>query len=82
MERLMTAYQEDLMSLDDLRRRMAVIRKREQAISAELNAIDSQLANRAGYLRLAETVTGFLARLRKTAKRSRLGSVSALCDSW
>ena len=68
MERLMTAYQEDLMSLDDLRRRMPELRKREQAISAELNAIESQLADRAGYLRLAETVTGFLARLRETAK--------------
>jgi site-specific DNA recombinase len=68
MERLMTAYQEDLMSLDDLRRRVPELRKREQAISAELNAIDSQLADRAGYLRLAETVTNFLARLRETAK--------------
>jgi site-specific DNA recombinase len=40
------------MSLDDLRRRMPELRKREQAISAELNAIESQLADRAGYLRL------------------------------
>ena len=68
MERLITAYQEELMSLDDLRRRMPELRKREQAISAELNAIESQLADRAGYLRLAETVTSFLARLRETAK--------------
>jgi site-specific DNA recombinase len=68
MERLMTAYQEDLMSLDDLRRRIPELRKRGQAISAELNAIENQLADRAGYLRLAETVTSFLARLRETAK--------------
>jgi site-specific DNA recombinase len=68
MERLMTAYQEDLMSSDDLRRRMPELRKREQTISAELNAIESQLADRAGYLRPAETMTGFLARLRETAK--------------
>jgi len=56
------------MSLDDLRRRMPELRKRDQAISTELNAIESQLADRAGYLRLAETVTSFLARLRETAK--------------
>ena len=68
MERLITAYQEDLMSLDDLRRRMPELRKREQAISAELNVIESQLADRAGYLRLAETVTSFLVRLHETAK--------------
>jgi site-specific DNA recombinase len=68
MERLMTAYQEDLLSLDGLRRRMPDVRKREQAIRNELNAIESELADPAAYLRLAETVTGFLARLRETAK--------------
>ena len=68
MERLMTAYQEDLLSLDGLRRRMPDVRKREQAIGNELNAIESELADPAAYLRLAETVTGFLARLRETAK--------------
>src|ERR1700747_3683282 len=66
-DRLMTAYQEDLLSLDDLRRRMPELRKREQAIGGELSAIQ-QLADRAGYLRLAETITSFLARLRATAK--------------
>ena len=67
-DRLMTAYQEDLLSLDDLRRRMPELRKREQAMGGELSAIQSQLADRAGYLRLAETITSFLARLRATAK--------------
>ncbi len=33
--------------------------KREQAIGGELSAIQSQLADRAGYLRLAETITSF-----------------------
>ena len=68
VDRLMTAYQEDLLSLDDLRRRMPELRKREQAIGSELNAIRSQLADRAGYLRLTETITSFLARLRATAR--------------
>jgi site-specific DNA recombinase len=67
-DRLMTAYQEDLLSLDDLRRRMPELRKREQAIGGELSAIQNQLADRAGYLRLAETITSFLARLHATAK--------------
>jgi hypothetical protein len=43
-------------------------RKREQAIGVKLTAIESQLADRAEYLRLAETITSFLARLRTTAK--------------
>jgi site-specific DNA recombinase len=44
---------------------MPDVRKREQAIRTELDAIESQLADRATYLRLADTVTGFLARLRE-----------------
>jgi site-specific DNA recombinase len=40
---LMTAYQEDLLSLDDLRRRMPELRKREQASHAELHSMVSQL---------------------------------------
>ena len=67
-DRLMTAYQEDLLSLDELRRRMPELRKREQVIGGELSAIQSQLADRAGYLRLAETITSFLSRLRTTAQ--------------
>jgi site-specific DNA recombinase len=67
MDRLMTAYQEDLLSLDDLRRRMPELRKREQASHAELHAIMNQIADRDAYLRLAETLTSFLARLRQAA---------------
>jgi site-specific DNA recombinase len=48
MERLITAYQEDLMSLDDLRRRMPELRRREQAISADPNAIESNLPTAPG----------------------------------
>jgi hypothetical protein len=40
--------QEDLLSLDDLRDRTPELRKRQQAIRAELNAIENQLAARAG----------------------------------
>jgi hypothetical protein len=68
MDRLMTAYQEDLLSLDDLRRRMPELRKREQATQAELSSLSTGLADRAGYLRLAETLTSFLERLREAAK--------------
>jgi site-specific DNA recombinase len=68
MDRLMAAYQEDLLSLDDLRRRMPELRKREQATQTELSSLLTGLADRAGYLRLAETLTSFLERLREAAK--------------
>jgi site-specific DNA recombinase len=67
-ERLMTAYQEDLLSLDDLRRRMPELRKREKASHAELHSMVNQVADREAYLRLAETLTSFLTRLRSASK--------------
>jgi len=38
IERLVTAYQEDLLSLDELRSRMPELRSREQSMRAELTA--------------------------------------------
>ncbi len=67
MERLLTAYQEDLITLDELRRRMPELRQRERAAKAELHSIVDQAQDRATYLRLAETLTGFLTRLRSSA---------------
>src|SRR5215470_15416465 len=68
IERLMTAYQEDLLSLDELRSRMPDLRQRERAMRAELQSIATQAQDRAAYLRLAETLSAFLSRLRSTAK--------------
>ncbi len=44
MERLLTAYQEDLLSLDELRCRMPELRAREQSMQAERQAILDQAA--------------------------------------
>jgi site-specific DNA recombinase len=68
IERLLTAYQEDLLSLDELRHRMPDLRRREHAIRAELQSIADQTTDRTAYLRLAETLTAFLTRLRSSAK--------------
>jgi site-specific DNA recombinase len=68
IQRLVTAYQEDLLSLDELRRRMPELRTREQQMRAELQAIDDQAADRITFLRLAETLTAFLQRLHCSAQ--------------
>ncbi len=68
MDRLLTAYQEDLLSLDELRRRMPVLRQREQSLQGELQSLSAQLADQAAYLRLAESLSAFLARLHSTAQ--------------
>jgi site-specific DNA recombinase len=67
MDRLLTAYQEDLLSLNDLRRRMPALRQREQSLQEELRGLSAQLVDQAAYLRLAETLTAFLGRLRSHA---------------
>jgi site-specific DNA recombinase len=68
IERLLNAYQEGLLSIEQLRERMPVLRQRQQALSAELQAIADQINDRAAFLRLAETLTAFLARVRSAAK--------------
>jgi len=68
IERLLTAYQEELLSLEQLRERMPMLRQREHALRAELQAIADQVNDRAAFLRLAETLTAFLTRLRSSAE--------------
>jgi site-specific DNA recombinase len=68
IERLLNAYQEGLLSIEQLRERMPVLRQRQQALTAELQAIADQTNDRAAFLRLAETLTAFLARLRGAAE--------------
>jgi site-specific DNA recombinase len=67
IERLLGAYQEALMSIEQLRERMPGLRQREQTLRAELQAIADQANDRAAFLRLAENLTAFLARLRGAA---------------
>lgn len=73
MERLLTAYREELLSLDELRARMPALHKREQATQGELEALNSQTTDRATYTRLAETLTAFLERLRSNAETRDIG---------
>src|SRR5436305_154266 len=68
VERLLNAYQEGLLSIEQLRARMPVLRQRQEALSAELRAIADQTEDRAAFLRLAETLRAFLGRLRIAAE--------------
>src|SRR6266849_6399928 len=68
IERLLNAYQEGLLSIEQLRERMPLLRQRQQTLRAELQAIAHQTNDRAAFLRLAETLTAFLARLRSAAE--------------
>src|SRR6184192_4116522 len=68
IERLLNAYQEELLSIEQLRERMPVLRQRQQTLRAELQAIADQTNDREAFLRLAETITAFLSRLRSAAE--------------
>ena len=68
IERLVTAYQEELLSLEELRSRLPDLRRRERGIQAELHSLAEQTAERTAALRLAETLSAFLTRLRTRAE--------------
>ena len=61
--RLIEAYQEQLISLEELRARTPELRKRQSALRAQLEALDTELHDAETYLKLADTLEGFLGRL-------------------
>ena len=67
LERLLSAYQEELLLLEQLRERVPSLRQREQTLRAELQAVVDQTGDRAKFLQLAETTAAFLGRLRDSA---------------
>jgi site-specific DNA recombinase len=66
-ERLIAAYQESLLSLDELRSRMPELRRREAALASQLRSLDAELHDAEIYLQLAETLEDFLSRLGQQA---------------
>jgi site-specific DNA recombinase len=68
IERLLTAYQENLVSLDELRQRMPDLRAHQRTAEAELQAISDQIVEGTNSLRLAETISDFLTRLRSSGE--------------
>jgi site-specific DNA recombinase len=68
--RLVEAYQEELVSLDELRARMPALRGKQTGLQASLDSLEAQLLDQQTYLKLAEDLEGFLARLRDTAEQS------------
>ena len=68
MDRLLTAYQESLVSLDELRKRMEPLRKQQRAVQAELQAMETAAADQQRYIQLVESLAPFRARLRARAE--------------
>jgi len=58
--RLIKAYQEELISIDELRERMPELRARETGLRSQLDALATQLVDRENYLKLATGLEDFL----------------------
>ena len=67
-ERLVTAYQEGLVTLPQLRQRMPALQKQTQAVEAELQSLKMAAMDEAKYLQLAESLAGFRSKLRVRAE--------------
>src|SRR5262249_3270614 len=68
IERLVTAYQEGLMTLAQLRGRIPQLRKRQQGVQAELQSLAAAATDETRYLRLVETLADFRTRLHARAQ--------------
>jgi site-specific DNA recombinase len=67
MERLLSAYQESLITLEELRSRLPELRKQQQAIEAELQSLEMAAVDQTHNLRLVETLTELRTRLHARA---------------
>jgi site-specific DNA recombinase len=64
---MVEAFSEQLITIDELRAKMPHLRAREASLRGQLDALDAQAADRDAYLKLADDLEGFLARLRGSA---------------
>jgi hypothetical protein len=67
VRRLIDGYQEQLITLEELRGRSPELRTREATLRAELDALDAARDDAETYLKLTETLEGFRARLTDNA---------------
>ena len=67
-ERLVTAYQEGLLTLPQLRQRMPALQKQTQTVESELQSLKMAAVDEAKYLQLAESLAGFRSKLRVRAE--------------
>jgi site-specific DNA recombinase len=69
MDRLLTAYQEDLVPLQELRQRMPELRRQQQALDSELQSLQMATQDHSRYLHLVQSLNQFRDRLRAQAEK-------------
>ena len=68
IDRLLDAYQEGLVQLPELRGRVHGLRKKESALTSELQSIESRMVDEEMYLQLVGRIDDFLSRIRHSAE--------------
>jgi site-specific DNA recombinase len=68
--RMIEAYGEQLITIDELRGRMPDLRARETNLRNQIDALDTQIADRQAYLTLANDLEAFLGQLHRQAEVS------------
>ncbi len=70
IKNMIEAFQEQLLTIDELRGRMPDLRARETSLRGQIEALDAQSADRELYLKLADNLDRFLTQLRDKANTS------------
>jgi len=68
IDKLLDAYQEDLLSLSDLRQRIPALKKREAASISELNNLEAQNIDTEQLLQIYENIENLIEQLRKNVR--------------
>jgi len=67
LQRLLDAYQEGLIKIEELRDRMPRLRKRQKALQSELASLECALSDQKSVLQLATNIESFLEQLKSAA---------------
>jgi site-specific DNA recombinase len=68
MNKLLDAYQEGLVEIEELRKRMPELRKREMALNSQLQSLEAKVLEESYFLDLSLKIEDFLKCLRHSAK--------------
>ena len=68
IDRLVSVYQEELITIDELCDRTPELRRQEQVLHRELQSVIDRGGDRETHLRLVEPLAGFMERLRSSAE--------------
>lgn len=68
IDKLLDAYQEDLLPLSELRKRIPELRKKEASLISELKSLEMNAVDQEKFLQLATNIEDFLLHMRKSAK--------------